>query len=662
MSSNRLQRLFSPIRIGSLEIRNRIAMAPMATDFGDDAGRISQKLIDYHEARARGGVGLIIMEVTGVDARFPYMPRTVGLWADDLIPGYRRLTDAIHAHGAKVFPQLSHPGPDSLCSLLTGVEAVGPTAGILNDITKTPCRELAVGEIPAIVAQFAETACRAKEAGCDGIELHAAHAYMLVGSFLSALRNHRTDEYGGSMERRMRFPLEVIRAIRRKVGPDFPIVLRISGDEMVPGGRTIEETKSIAPQLVEAGIEAFHVSSGAYPNLSWRVIPPTGTPLALNAHLSAALKQVVDVPVLVVGRINDPRMAEDILRRGDADMVVMGRALLADPDLPVKAAKGRFDHIAPCIGCGLGCVSAREQGGDTTCLINPSVGREAETRLLPAARAKKVLVAGGGPAGLMAAITAARRGHAVELYERADRLGGLYNLACAAPGKQELSKVIEYLRRQAAQAGVSVHLGAPVTPALLKRAAPEVLIVATGSEPCTHELPGADGPTVACARDVIAGRAALPTGRVLVAGGGTVGLEAAEIIAEAGRGQNSRHAGTSVTIIEQRDEVGTDMFSEARTLLLQRLEALGVRLLVSARLARFTPDGARVYREGPDGLVEQTLSGFDWIVTALGAKALDELSAEPGAAGLEVHVIGDARQPRLAVAAIAEGFEAGRTV
>lgn len=472
MSTDRLQRLFSPIRIGSLEIKNRIAMAPMATDFGDGDGRVSQKLIDYHEARARGGVGLIIMEVTGIDAQFPYMPRTVGLWSDELVPGYRRLTDAVHSHGARVIPQVSHPGPDSLSPLLTRVEAVGPTAGIVNDITGTPCRELAADEIPRIVEQYAETARRAREAGCDGIELHAAHGYMLMGSFLSALRNRRTDGYGGCMERRMRLPLEVIRAVRRKVGRDFPIVLRISGDEMVPGGMTIKETREIAPRFVKAGIDALHVSSGAYPDLSWRVIPPTGTPLALNAHLSAALKQVVNVPVMVVGRINDPRLAEDILSRGEADIVVMGRALLADPDLPAKAAQGRFDDIAPCVGCGLGCVSAREQGGEMTCLVNPSVGREAEATLLPAARPRKVLVAGGGPAGLMAAITAARRGHAVELFERADRLGGLYNLASVAPGKQELTRVVQYLELQASKAGVSARLGANVTPGSLRQSAP----------------------------------------------------------------------------------------------------------------------------------------------------------------------------------------------
>ena len=627
-------------------------MAPMATDFADDEGRVSRKLIDYHAARARGGVGLIIMEVTGVDERFPYMPRTVGLWADDLVPGYRLLTDAVHAHGAMIFPQVAHPGPDSLSVLLTGIEAVGPSAGIINDLTKTPCRELAVEEIPAIVEQFARTARRAREAGCDGIELHAAHSYMLLGSFLSPLRNRRTDAYGGTLEGRMRLLLEVLHGIRREVGPGFPILLRISGDEMVRGGRTLEETLSIAPRLVQAGVNAFHVSSGAYPDLSWRVIPPTGTPFGLNAHLAAALKKTVDVPVMVVGRITDPRLAEDILARGQADMVAMGRALLADPDLPIKAAAGRFDEIAPCIGCGLGCVTAREQGGDTTCLVNPRVGREAETEnaARPAARRRKVLVAGGGPAGLMAALTAAERGHSVDLFERDGRLGGLYNLATIAPGKSELARVIEFLAGRAARAGVRVHLDTEVGPALLARERPDVLVVATGSVPCGPVVPGMQATEVLCARELISGRAPLPRGRVLVAGGGTVGLEVAEIIAG---------AGAKVVVVEARDEVGADMFAEARVLLLEKLEELGVQILTSAMLVSIAPDGGVVSRAEAG---EETLAGFDAIVSALGARPLDELSAEGLRAGIEVHVVGDARQPRQAVAAIAEGFEAGRSV
>jgi NAD(H)-dependent 7beta-hydroxy-3-oxo-delta4-cholenoic acid oxidoreductase len=642
--------LFSPLRIGSLEIRNRIAMAPMATDFADEEGRVSRKLIDYHAARARGGVGLVIMEVTGVDAQFPYMPRTVGLWSDDLVPGYRQLVDAVHAHGAKLFPQVAHPGPDSLSALLTGVEAVGPSEGIVNDITKTPCRALAGEEIPAVIEQYAATSRRARDAGCDGVEIHAAHSYMLLGSFLSPLRNRRTDAYGASVEGRMRLPLEVIRAVRRAVGPGFPVVLRISGDEIVEGGRGLQEVLATAPLFVAAGVDAFHVSSGAYPDLSWRVIPPTGTPPGLNVPLAAALKKAVSVPVLVVGRITSPAQAEDILARGDADMVVLGRALLADAEFPRKAAEGRVDEIAPCIGCGLGCVVAREQGGDTTCLVNPLVGRESEVTAVPAARPRRVLVAGGGPAGLMAAAVAAERGHAVDLYEREPRLGGLYNLATVAPGKQELTRVVAHLQGRAARAGVRFRLGQEVTADLLGRERPEVLVVATGSDPCGPVLPGMEGSGVLCAREIMSGRTPVPAGRVLVAGGGTVGLEVAEIAAQ---------AGASVTVVEAREEVGMDMFAEARALLLPKLEKLGVRILASTSLVSVFPGGAALSRgEGS----QERLEGFDAVVSALGARPRDELSGPAAEAGIEVHVVGDARQPRQAVAAIAEGFEAGRSI
>ena len=333
-------------------------------------------------------------------------------------------------------------------------------------------------------------------------------------------------------------------------------------------------------------------------------------------------------------------------------MIAMGRALLADPDLPVKAAAGRFDEIAPCIGCGLGCVTAREQGGDTTCLVNPRVGREAEMENAdrPVSRKRKVLVAGGGPAGLMAACVAAERGHQVDLYERDTRLGGLYNLASVAPGKSELTRVNDYFAARAARAGVRVHLGSAVDRDLLAREAPDVLVVATGSVPCAAALPALGPNTVVCAREMIAGRVPLPRGKVLVAGGGTVGLEAAEILAG---------AGASVVVVEAREEVGAEMFAEARVLLLATLEDLGVRLLTATRLLSITAGGAVV--RGPDG-VDTEMAGFDVVVSALGAEPLDELSATAAQSGIEVRVVGDARQPRQAVAAIAEGFEAGRSV
>jgi NAD(H)-dependent 7beta-hydroxy-3-oxo-delta4-cholenoic acid oxidoreductase len=652
-----LPRLFSPVRIGTLQLANRLVLAPMATDFAEADGSISDRLLAYLEARARGGVGLILTEVSGVDARHPYTPRGLGLWSDELVPAYRRLAAAVHAHGAKLMPQIAHPGPDSLAPLLTGLEAVGPSAGVPNSLTRTLCREITLEEIEEAKGLFAEAARRAREAGCDGIELHAAHAYMLVGSFLSPLRNRRTDRYGGSADGRLRFALEVLGSIRTRVGADFPIVLRISADELAYGGNGLRETLYLAPRLVEAGVEAFHVSAGSYPALSWRVIPPTGTPLALNSGLAAALKRAVDVPVLAVGRINDPRLAEDVLAKGEADLVVMGRALLADPELPNKALEGRFEEIAPCIGCGLGCVAAREQGGDMTCLVNPELGRETEGCLAPALRPRKVLVAGAGPAGLMAAWTAARRGHRVSLYEREGRPGGLYNLAAVGEGKQELTRVVQYLAGQAERAGVRVITGQEVDAAVLSREAPEALIVATGSEP-RADLPGAGGPNQVQATDVLAGRVPRPAGRVLVAGGGTVGCETAELVAAPG------FQPAEVLVVEKREEPAADMWHEARVLLLQRLAARGVRILTGARLRELTADGAVVEKAGGQRRPGQTerLAGFDWIVLALGARPLDRLSAAARERGIESRTVGDAREPRRALEAIAEGFQAGKEV
>jgi 2,4-dienoyl-CoA reductase-like NADH-dependent reductase (Old Yellow Enzyme family)/thioredoxin reductase len=655
MPAGNLTRLFSPGRIGGLRLKNRLVMAPMATDYAGEEGRVSQKLIDYHAARARGGVGLIIAEVTGIDARYPYIPRTVGLWSDELIEGYRRLSEAVHEEGARLMPQLAHPGPESLSPLLTGLEAVGPSAGTINSLTRTACRELARDELEQIKRQFAETAERALQAGCDGIELHAAHGYMLLGSFLSALRNRRTDDYGGSLDNRLRFPLEVLAAIRSKVGRDFPIILRISAEEPVPGGRSLRETQYILPRFVEAGIDAVHVSSGLYPDLSWRVIPPYGTPLAPNAALAAAIKQAVEVPVLVVGRINDPRLAEDILRRGEADFTVMGRALLADPELPAKAAEGRFDDVAPCIACGLGCVVARERGGEMTCLINPRLGREGEPQPGKAAVSRRVLVAGGGPAGLEAASTAAQRGHRVTLYERTGRLGGQYNLAAVAEGKQELTRVIQYLDREARRTGVDMRLDTELTPELLAELRPEALVVATGSEPCLPEWPGG-GPATVCAADVLAGSAPRPSGRVLVAGGGTVGCEVAELLA--GRGDNPEMAQSAVTLVEAREGVGLEMFSEARVLLLERLRSRGVTILTSTTIEGLSSEGVVVRDAGG----RRTLTGFDAVILALGARPVDHLSGAARDLGIPAYVIGDARAPRQALEAIAEGYEAALAI
>jgi 7beta-hydroxy-3-oxochol-24-oyl-CoA 4-desaturase len=664
-----LKELFSPIKIGSVEIQNRIAMAPMGTESGADDGTIPDKLVYYHEARAKGGVGLIIFEVTVVDQMNPYMPHGVGLWDDKHIASFKRLTDVVHAHGTKLVPQIAHPGPEAL-SFLFGNQPMGPSV-VLASTTKQMSREMTLEDIRTVTEQFGEAARRAREGGCDGVELHAAHSYLMVGSFLSPLRNRRTDAYGGSLEGRLRLCIEVVREIKAKAGKDFPIILRISGDEMMPGGRTIEETQCIAPILVEAGVDAFHVSAGVVPLVNWRVIPPTGTPLGLNRHLSAAVKQVVNVPVLVVGRINDPVVAEDILDRGQADMVVLGRALLADPDLPNKAKEGRLDDITPCVGCSIGCFTRLVSLQPLTCINNPTVQKEREMVLTPAAKAKKVLVAGGGPAGLEAAWVAALRGHRVTLCEKEATLGGQYNLAAVPPLKQELSRTIKYLSTQARKAGVKVELNMEVTPEFVAEHAPDVVVVATGGAPLIPDIPGVGGQKVVTAHDVLAGKVVVPNGNVLVVGGGMVGLEVADFLADPG--DNPFIGSTNVTVLEMTDTVGANMSGESRALLLPRLRAKGVRIVTSTKVKEILPDGLKavntVKEIQPDftsafkeGEKDTVISGCDMLILALGARSVDPLSEKLKGKVGEVHVIGDAKQARKALEAIAEGAEIGRAI
>jgi 2,4-dienoyl-CoA reductase-like NADH-dependent reductase (Old Yellow Enzyme family)/thioredoxin reductase len=649
-----LNHLFSPVQIGAIRIKNRIAMAPMATDFAEGDGTVSERLIDYYEARARGGAGLIIMEVCTIDGASPYIPRTVGIWDDSFVTGLARLTDAVHAHGCRIIPQMAHPGPESLAPLFNGTQAVGPSPGIVNNLTKMKSRGLGIEEVPDLVAQFGSAARRAREAGFDGIELHAAHSYMLLGSFMSALRNRRTDGYGGGLSGRLRFPLEVIRAMREQAGEDFPLTMRISAEEQVPGGRGLSETIYIARIFQEAGVQAFHVSSGVYPDLSWRVIPPTGTPYCINAEGAAAIKKALDVPVMVVGRIVDPGMADDLLRRGDADMVVLGRALLADPEWPSKAESGSWEDIAPCIGCGLGCVRARETGMDMTCIINPRVGRERETVLSPAERKKRVIIAGAGPAGLEAARIAALRGHEVTLYEKETAPGGQFNLAAVPPGKQELCKVIQYLHAQVEKAGARIRFGNEVSAGLVAKEMPDVLVVATGGRPRVPDMPVAADAGLLSAHEVLSGSAEIGPGRVLIIGGGMVGCELASFLAETG--DNPTMPKTEVTVVEMQEHAGADMFTESRELLFQELRRKGVKIITSAAAREVCADGAVLEHSGG----EIRLTGMDHVILAVGSDPVDELSE--AVSGAEVHVIGDAREPRHALEAIREGFEVGRTI
>jgi 2,4-dienoyl-CoA reductase (NADPH2) len=332
-----LDRLFSPVKIGSMEVRNRLVMSPMTTGYANQDETPSQRLIDYCEERARGGVGLITVEVCIVDRPHRYQVRSLGLYDDKLIPAHRELTKAIHVHGARAVPQISHPGPESLAPFFYKIPAVGPSP-IVSEMTGQECRELSVEEIETVIEQYGEAAKRAREAGYDGMELHSAHNYMLAGSFLSPLRNKRTDAYdGGSVEGRLRFVVQIIKRMKAKAGHDFPLIIRISGDERTAGGRDIHDSQVITPRLVDAGVDAFHVSGGVIDWNCIEIIAGSSYPDGLNVPAAAAIKQVVDVPVMVVGRIHDPQFAESILREGQTDLIVMVRPMLG----PTRSCLGR---------------------------------------------------------------------------------------------------------------------------------------------------------------------------------------------------------------------------------------------------------------------------------------------------------------------------------
>ncbi len=650
-----LARLYSPIRIGALELKNRIVMAPMTTGWAAANGTFSPRLAAFLEARARGGVGLIITEVATVDGTYPYVPQTLGLWDDAQIAPMREFIQRIHRFGTKIIPQIAHPGPESISVSMGGPQPVGPSV-IRCPATKQLCRELAAEEIPRIIELFAEGARRAREAGFDGLELHAAHSYMLLGSFLSGLRNRRTDRYGGSLEGRLTLILEVIQAIKSRAGSDFPLIVRLSGSEIVPGGRDIRGTQYIVPILRQAGVDGFHISGGAFADAASWILPTTGMPRGLNTVFSKAVKEVTDAPVIVVGRIDDPRFAEDILARGEADAVAMGRPLLADPELPNKAAAGRFDDIAPCTGCLIGCRGQPWVGKNITCVINPACGKERYMEIIPASEPKRVMVVGGGPGGMEAARTAALRGHRVSLYERSPFLGGQLNLASVAPTKQELSKWVRYLRIQIEKAGVEIHLGAEVTPELVERLKPDAVIVAVGANPTVPTIPGMEKNLVATAHDVLGGKIPAHPTAAVVWGGGMVGCETADFLADPG--DNQLIGRTAVTLITSKKEVAIEMAPEARAPMLQRMRRNGVTIVGSATIKEILEDAVVIEREGE----KQIIRPVDMVVLARGSQSADTLSRKLEGLVPEVYVIGDAKEPRQALDAIAEGAQIGRKV
>ncbi len=639
-----LKNLFSPMRIGKMEVSNRLVVPAMVMNFCNNDGTATEKYIAYHEAKAKGGWGLIITEDYAVDPRGKGFAGIPGLWNDDQIEGHSKLPERVHKYGSKIVAQIYHAGRQTN-HFVIGAQPVAPSAIPCPANQEIP-HELTKDEIRNIVEEFGDCALRAKKAGFDGVEVHGAHGY-LIAQFMSPYSNKRTDEYGGSLLNRMRFPQEIISNIRAKAGNDFPILFRISGDEFVPGGRTIEDTKAIAVLLEQAGVNAIHVSAGVYGSMQF-IIPPAAVRHGWIADFAAEVKKVVSIPVITVGRINDPMMAETIIASGKADFVAIGRGSLADPELPNKAAAGKFDEINYCIGCLQGCVGNLFRGNPGGCLVNPVTGRESEFILKPVDKKKKVFVAGGGPAGMEAARVAAQRGHEVHLYEKSDRLGGQYLIGAIPPNKGEVDMFLAWQQNQLKKYNVNVHFNTELTVQIVEKGAPDAVIVATGGEPIVPDIPGKDKPNVVDANDVLLGNVNVGH-RVIVIGGGMVGSETADHLANHGK---------EVTIVEMLPEIAKDEEAAVRYFLMKDLQDNGVKIYVNAPVKKILDDGVISEIDG----AEIKIGPADTIVMAIGAKSVNSLTKQLEGKVPQVLTVGDALKVRKALEAVEEGYRAGLAV
>lgn len=636
--------LTSPIKIGNLELKNRMIMAPMVANYAYEDGSVSERLRAYHVRRAKGGVALITVEASYVHPSGKGFQNEVGIYSDRLIPGLRSLVDAVHSHGARISVQLFHAGRQTKSSV-TGQPIVAPSPVADPTEPEIP-RELSKDEIANLVKAFGEAARRAKEAGFDAVEVHGAHGYLL-NQFLSPYSNKRTDEYGGSLENRMRFPLEVVRAVREAVGSDFPIVYRMSADEKVPGGLTLDETRIVAQRLEKEGVNAIHVSAGVYTSAPW-IIQPMALPRGCLADLAQGIKSAVKIPVIAVGRINDPEVAEKILAERKADIVAFGRQLLADPDTPQKIMEGKVDQIRRCIACCQGCIDELFQDHPITCTVNPSTGFEREFTFDAAKKPRKVLVVGGGPAGMEAARVSRMRGHNVTLWEKSSSLGGQLDLAATPPQKGEIATFKDFLTGELSRLKVNVVTSKEATIEAIRAEKPDVVVVATGAVPSTVDVPGVQRENVVMSWDVLAGKAQVGN-KVAIIGGGLVGCETAEYLAEKGH---------QVTIIEMLPRVATDVGSLVGALLLDRLSKLGVKIVTDARLVSIGEREVTVLKNG----TQEVLSDFDSVVMAVGSRPNDAMARQLEGSGIEYWVIGDAWKARRITHAVFDGMRVAHEI
>lgn len=646
--------LFQPIHIGEMELKNRIAMPAINHSYSED-GRVNERLIAYYAARSRGGVGLITVGGCSVH-EWGRSFRNLGIYNDSFQPGLLKLTEAVHAGGAKIAAQLYHAGGYAKSEDI-GTQALAPSTFSCRYTHETP-RKMEESDIESVRNSFAQAAVRAKNAGFDSVEIIGSAGY-LIAEFLSPYTNLRTDQYGGGLENRSRFLVEIIQAIHKATGSNYPVIVRLSGNDFVAGGNCNSDVAEVAILLEKAGAAAINVTGGWHET----VIPQvTGeVPCGGYAYLAAGIKNAVNIPVISSNRINNPAEAELILAMGLADMVNMGRPLLADPELPNKILAGKEKEVRRCIACGQGCYDRRFSGQAVECMINYQAGREFEWQNTPAGTPKRILVIGGGVAGMEFAAQAASRGHNVTLWERGSELGGQIRYASQAVGKRDFSFLMEYQTYMLEKYSVKVERGKEATVDNICQFAPDVLVLATGSEPIQAPFAIAESACdVVQANQVLSGEF-IPGRRVVVVGGGAVGCETAVFLADQGTlsGEQTkflmRHKAESdavihklleqsarnVTVVEMTKDVGRDIGLSTRWGVKKHIKQLGIQCLTERKVVGVTGSGVCV--QNAEG--EKETLRTDTVVLAIGSRPRTELSkAVAGLVG-EVFVIGDAVTP-----------------
>lgn len=625
----RYTHLFQPLKVGKTEIKNRIFMPPISTNLANK-GYVTEELIQHYGARAKGGVGLIVTEVVTVEPTYIYLPGDMSIHDDSFIDGWTKLFAEVHKYGCKMLPQLFHPA--YMAFPMPGTPQLIAPSNVGPYYAKAAPRTVTKEELKVIIKQFGDAAYRVKQAGGDGVEIHAAHAHGLLGGFLTPLYNKRCDEYGGDINGRLRLTLEVIEEVRKTCGEDFIIQVRISGDEYSDGGLNLTDMTYVAKQLEKVGVDILHVSGG---NTVKRAssMPAPGTKQGSHTELSAAIKKQVNIPVATVGRITDPWVADEIIANELADAVMIGRGNLCEPDYANKAYEGREIEIRPCIGCGR-CLNGIMFGKRISCTINPSFELENEDTLKEADTKKKILVIGGGPAGMEAAFVAKKRGHEVVLCEGAAELGGALHVACVPIGKQELTKVVKFMANRLYASGVDVRLNTVVTKEMLTdEFADYEVIAAPGAKPNTIEAFQCFKQAVT-ADDLLSGRA-FPGQNIVIIGGGSVGCELAEYLAPLvnDRFVRNRH----ITILEMAPEILMSESGSGRSVLVQRMMAKGIHIQCGAKVTAVTEDTITYEQNG----VEQIITNADTLVFANGYHVDTKVEDMLKEAGVFYQLIGD---------------------